>query len=316
MRGYAIDLRIRVIEAYNRKEGSIRQLAKRFSVHWRTVANWVKRFKEEQTVGPRAYRPGPPPKLDEQGLELFRELLETEPDATRRELARKLEARTGVRLSHMGITRAIRRLHWTRKKKSSSAAEADRPDVWKAFGDYAEAVTAIAVEDMVFLDETGIHLAMSRRYGWAPRGERLVGSVPFNRGKNITVIGALTYRGMLTELMFEGALDGPAFRAFVQQCLVPKLRPGQVVILDNLSAHRDAEAREAIEAAGASLLFLPPYHPDLDPIENAWSKFKAKLRSAAARIHDALLNAVRTAILSITPDDAQGWFAHCGYEWP
>jgi transposase len=143
-----------------------------------------------------------------------------------------------------------------------------------------------------------------------------VGSAPFNRGGNISVIGALDCHGMLTEIMVQGGVDKEVFRIFVKQWLIPELLPGQVVILDNLRVHHDPQIQEAIEAAGASVLFLPPYHPQLDPIENAWSKFKESLRAAAARTYEALVDAVRTATTSISAQDALGWFAHCGYEEP
>ena len=169
---------------------------------------------------------------------------------------------------------------------------------------------------MVFVDETGINLGMARRYGWSPSGERVVGSAPFCRGQNVSVIGALSTEGMVTELMVQGGVDVQVFRTFINECLIPELLPGQVVIMDNLRVHKDPEIEKAILRAGASLLFLPPYSPELDPIENAWSKFKEKLRAAAARTYEALVEAARDAALSITSKDALGWFAHCGYEEP
>jgi transposase len=186
----------------------------------------------------------------------------------------------------------------------------------KALEEYADKVAQIAAEDMVFVDEAGVNLGMVRQYGWAPEGERLVFPSPVCRGQNITIIGALDCHGMLTEMLVEGGVDKETFRVFIKKCLVPELLPGQVVIMDNLQVHKDSEVERMIRRAGASLLFLPPYHPELDPIENCWSKFKNILRAIAARTRDALTAAAKHAALAITSKDALGWFSHCGYSEP
>jgi len=314
MKPYSIDLRMRVIDAYNRHEGSIRTLAKRFAIHWRTVSNWIMRFNKEQSAGPRIQRHGPLPKLDEEGVKVLERLVEAKPDATLSELAKQVNSITGIMVSPSNLCRALQKSDLTVKKKTPSASEANKPEVWKAFGEFAEAVAHIHIDDMVFVDETGINLGMTRRYGRSPRGERLVGSAPFSRGQNVSVIGALSTEGMVNELMVQGGVDELTFRVFVKDYLIPELLPGQVVIMDNLRVHKDLEIEQLIVRAGASLIYLPPYSPELDPIENAWSKFKEKLRSAAARTYEALVEAVRDAAMSITSKDARGWFAHCGYE--
>lgn len=313
MKPYSMDLRIRVLEAYKRKEGSIRKLAKRFEVHWRTVANWLRRLDKEQSVGPRIQRHGPLPKLDEKGYETLGELWEKHPDATRQELAQELQNILGIELHVTGVGRALRRIRVTRKKKSASPEERDKPAVWKALEDFANLMVGIDPADLVFVDETGVHLGMYRTHGWAPSGQRLYVQEPLSRGENITLVGALSLDGMLTEMLLPGALDKKAFRVFVEKFLAPKLFAGQVVVLDNLKVHHDPRIEEILHAVGVSLLYLPPYHPELDPIENAWSKFKAHLRAVGARAYDALTNAVRDSALSITLADARGWFAHAGY---
>lgn len=166
----------------------------------------------------------------------------------------------------------------------------------------------------MFVDESGVATNMARRYGRAVGGQRVRGAVPHGRWERLTLLGGLTLDGGLAAcLAVEGATDGAVMRAFVAHTLVPVLRPGQVVVLDNLGAHRDAEVRRLIEAAGCTLLFLPPYSPDFNPIEHAWSKLKTLLRSAGARTVDALHAALTTLVDAITPSDAHGFFRHCGY---
>jgi transposase len=140
-----------------------------------------------------------------------------------------------------------------------------------------------------------------------------VGSVPRNHGPNITLLATLTPTGIGPALVVQGATDRLLFETFVERCLAPSLRPGQVVVLDNLSAHKGARVRDLIEAAGCRLVFLPAYSPDFNPIELAFAKLKQHLRAAAARSFDALLTAIGQAIDAITPTDARGFFAHCGF---
>ncbi len=168
-------------------------------------------------------------------------------------------------------------------------------------------------EDLVFVDESGITTAMTRLYGRSPVGERAHGSSPAGHWTQLTILGGLSLQGLIACMSIEAATDTPVFVAFTREVLVPALRPGQVVILDNLSPHKAGEVRELIEGAGCRLLLLPPYSPDLNPIEQAWSKLKALLRSAGARTQEALETALTAVIDSITAADALGYFAHCGY---
>ncbi len=166
---------------------------------------------------------------------------------------------------------------------------------------------------LIFVDETGTNLSLTRRYGRATRGQRVVGQVPRNHGPNVTLIAALDQAGLLGELTITGALDGPAFDAYVTRILVPHLWPGDVVIFDNLSAHKSKIARIWIESAGCQVLFLPPYSPDFNPIELAFSKLKTFLRGAAARTRTDLDQAITAALGTITRQDAAAWFTHCAY---
>jgi transposase len=154
---------------------------------------------------------------------------------------------------------------------------------------------------------------MTRLYGRAPRGERVPGSAPQNDGPNVTLLGALSCTGLEAVMMIEGATDADVFRAYVREVLCPTLREGDLIIADNLSAHKAAGIQGAIATTGARLLYLPPYSPDLNPIEQCWSKLKAYLRAAKARTREALDTAVACALATVTESDARAWFAHSGY---
>ena len=166
---------------------------------------------------------------------------------------------------------------------------------------------------MLFLDESGVTTEMTRRYGRAARGERVHDAVPAGHWRTLTLLATLSLGGVRAAMTVEAPTDGDVFLAYVEQVLGPRLQPGEVVILDNLPAHKVAGVRALIEARGAYLLYLPPYSPDFNPIEQAWSKIKESLRAAKARTLPLLDDAITAALAAITPDNAVGWFRHCGY---
>ena len=163
------------------------------------------------------------------------------------------------------------------------------------------------------MDESGANTALTRPYGRAPRGQRLVDDVPQGHWQTTTLTAAVRLTGVTAALLFQGATDALAFGTYVEQVLVPSLRAGDVVVMDNLSAHKAAAVEEAIRAAGAEVRYLPPYSPDLNPIEKVWSKVKAYLRKAKARTAEALYEAIAQALREVTPEDCQAFFASCGY---
>jgi transposase len=165
----------------------------------------------------------------------------------------------------------------------------------------------------VFVDECGTNIALTRLYARAPRGERAFGKVPRNWGKNLTLIAAMSAEGMGQAMSVEGATDGAAFEAYVKHFLLPTLKEGQMIIMDNLQVHKSTKVRKLLESAGASVLFLPPYSPDFSAIEEAFSKIKAILRSIEARTQQTLVEAIGQALDAVSRRDALGWFAHCGY---
>jgi transposase len=166
---------------------------------------------------------------------------------------------------------------------------------------------------LIFLDETWATTNMARSHGRAPRGERLVASVPYGHWHTTTFLGGLRQDGLVAPLVLDGAINGEAFLAYIEQMLCPTLRFGDIVICDNLSSHKVSGVREAIESCGASLLYLPPYSPDLNPIELAFSKLKRLLRSAAARTVDALWNTVGQLISNFTANERANYLRHWGY---
>jgi transposase len=183
----------------------------------------------------------------------------------------------------------------------------------KARAQYREASQGLDLERLKFVNESGVNLALTRLFGRAPKGERVVDSVPKNYGDNVTLLGALSLAGVEALMTVNGATDGEVFLTFVREMLAPTLEAGDVVIWDNLGAHRSVAVREAVEARGARLVFLPPYSPDMNPIERCWSKIKAFLRAAKARSREALEAAIKQALATVTESDARAWFAHCGY---
>jgi transposase len=198
------------------------------------------------------------------------------------------------------------------QKKSPVAQERDE----EARGLWRWLASRFDARRLVFVDECGTHIAMSRLYSRAPKGERAYGRVPRNRGKNTTLIASITLEGAMGEesVAIEGATDAEVFEAYVERFLAPTLSEGQVVVLDGLGAHRTQRVRELVEARGAYLLFLPAYSPDLNPIEEAFSKVKGVVRKAGARTREALVEAIGRALAAVTPEDAAGWFDHAGYE--
>jgi transposase len=196
------------------------------------------------------------------------------------------------------------------QKKSPLASERDE----EARGLWRWLASRFDARRLVFIDESGFHTSMTRLYARAPKGERAYSKVPRNRGKNTTLIASITFEGVMGEAMtIEGATDSEAFEAYIEHFLAPTLTKEQVVVLDGLGAHRTERVRELVEATGADLLFLPSYSPDLNPIEEAFSKIKNIVRKAQARTREALVEAIALAISAITLEDVAGWFAHCGY---
>jgi transposase len=199
------------------------------------------------------------------------------------------------------------------QKKSVGASERDEKErsAWRS------RLSKLDPHKLVFVDESGTNISLTTLYARAPKGERSYGKAPRNWGKNLTLIASLSLEGLSQQnMVVEGATDTKAFESYVEHFLCPELKAGQVVIMDNLSAHKGERICTLIESKGAHLLFMPAYSPDFNPIEGAFSKIKNSLRKAKARTRESLLEAIGLALDEVTHHDAQGWFGHCGYGIP
>jgi transposase len=203
-----------------------------------------------------------------------------------------------------------------REKKVLRAAEQDRPDVSAKRDDWRAGQPALDPSRLVFVDETWAKTNMTRRYGRAPSGERLVCPVPHGHWKTTTFVAALRADGLTAPLVIDGAVNGDLFVAYVEQVLVPTLKPGDVVVMDNLSSHKRARVREAIEGAGGALRYLPPYSPDLNPIEQAFAKLKALLRKAQERTVEGVWSFLGRVLEAFAPEECRNYICNCGYRNP
>src|SRR5947199_7991720 len=307
MRPLSNDLRKRILDAVDNKDGSRGKLAARFKVNRSTITKLLRLRRETGSLEPRPHGGGVGPTLDGEALERLRRLVEETPEATLEALRQKM----GVSGSRMIICRALQKLGLPRKKKSPHAAERDSPEVQEQRREFAEDVEPIEPRRLVFVDETGVTTAMTPAYGRAPKGERVESSAPAS-WESVTVIAAMGLDGVRAPLAFEGALNAITFQTYVERVLVPALHRGDVVVFDNLSSHLSPEVFEAIERAGASVLPLPPYSPDFNPIEEMFSKFKEFLRRIGARAKEHLYEAIGEGLREVTPRDILGWFGHAG----
>jgi len=309
MHPYSDDLRQRVLAAVDRKEFSLRQIARLFCVSLSFLVRLLQRRRQTGSSRPKPHGGGRVRQLDETALGRLLELVRQQPDATLAELRDRL----GSKCSLSTLCRALRRAGITRKKKTAHADERDTPAVRKRRSDFDRRMADVEPAHLVFVDETGATTAMARTYGRAPAGERAVGSAP-GQWQNVTLIAGLRSTGVLAPLAFAGATDAPAFRTYVEEILAPQLRRGDVVVWDNLSPHQQAAVVEAVEAVGARVEPLPPYSPDKSPIEEMFSKVKGCLRTLAARTTETVITALGTALRQVTFQDIYGWFQHrCAY---
>ena len=210
----------------------------------------------------------------------------------------------------MACTEALGRAF---EKKSLHAAERDTEANQKRRAEFLEKIHSTPLDKLIFLDESGVTTSMTRLYARCLGGRRIHEATPGSHWKIMTILGAMSTRGMVATMTIEEATDTDIFLAYLDHVLCPQLRRGDVVVMDNLSSHKIKGVRERIEAAGAELLYLPPYSPDLNPIEKAWSKLKLLLRSAKARTKDVLDQAITDLLPQITHDDARAWFRCSGY---
>jgi len=310
---YSVDLRERVIAAFDAGDMTDEQVAAFFRIGEATVHRWKRLKRETGSLERRRGGGGNPPRVAPEKYDLVRTIVEAKPDATDQEVAWEFHRCTGQSVSRSSMNRVLLKLALTRKKKTLTATEQETPRIQELRRKFIEFARTLDPRRLVFLDEAGSHIAMTRDYARAPRGERAYANVPRNAGTVTTMIGALDLKGVRAMMSIEGATDTEVFETFLVRVLARKLRPGDIVVLDNVGAHKAPSVRRIIETAGARVLFLPPYSPDLNPIAFAWSKLKALLKEFGARTQAALDAAIRRAMDLIGADDAGAWFCHCGY---
>jgi transposase len=307
MKPLSHDLRERIVAAVDNREGSRRDIARRFQIDVSCITRLLQLRRQTGSLDPRPHGGGKRSMLDHDGLERLRDLAQERLDATLQELRQHLNISGSI----MIVWRGLRELDITRKKKTQHADERHRPDVQKKRRSFRRKVKSIEPKRPVFVDETGVTTAMTPAYGRAPRGERAVDSAPAS-WESITVIAAVGLDGVRTPLAFPGATNESAFRSYVEEVLVPALHQEDVVVFDNLAAHLKPGVTEAIERVGASVLPLPPYSPDYIPIEEMFSKVKEFLRRVGARTTGNLYEAIGEALREVTVQDILGWFRQAG----
>ena len=313
---YSNDLRRKLLEAYDRGEGSLRELADRFGVSspwaWK-ISSQRRRTGQMERV---EQRHGPRCRLTAEVAARWRSLLREQPDRTLAELQQELWKAESVRFSVQHLCRVLQRMPLRLKKSAprSGAGHPGEPAAPRgvAGGGERSGSAAAGVSGRERNDDRDDPALWPRR-AWRARSRGHSGRALAHPHPGAPGLGAMNCEGFVATMTIESPTDGDIFLAYVEQVLCPRLQPGQTVILDNLAAHKVPGVRELIEATGAELLYLPPYSPDFNPIEQCWAKVKQKLRALKARTLDSLQQALSEAVASITPDNASAWFSHSGY---
>ncbi len=306
---YSLDLRERVVESVE-TGASRREAAERFEVSVSSAIRWMQRFVQ---FGSAAAKPsgGSTSRLEVHAPWLLK-LIAEHPDLTLDEIVVAMH-RHGIAGSRSAVWRFFDRHNISVKKKSMRAAEQERADVVRARRRWMREQGLLDPARLVFVDETATSTNMARLRGRCERGVRLIGHVPQSRWQTITFVAGLRHDAIVAPFVINGPMNGASFLAYLEQCLVPTLKRDDVVIIDNLTAHHVAGVREAIEAAGATLRYLPRYSPDLDPIEQVYAKLKALLRKAAARSVRGLWHRIGSFIQTFSPQECANYLRHAGY---
>ncbi|HEX3971548.1 MAG TPA: IS630 family transposase [Stellaceae bacterium] len=308
-RPLSIDLRERAVAAVLAGE-SCRSVAARFSVAVSSVVKWSQRFRATGSVAPGKMGGYRRPVLDPHRTFILEQIAQT-PHLTLHRLKDALAAR-GIIVSHNAIWLFMRR-EGLRFKKTLFALEQARADVARRRQRWRSWQAGLDPQRLVFIDETWIKTNMAPLRGWGPKGQRVRGFAPHGHWRTLTFLGALRCDQLTAPCVFDGPINGRSFRAYVEQQLVPMLKPGDIVVMDNLGSHKAAVVRQLIQAAGARLWFLPPYSPDLNPIEQAFAKIKHWMRMAQKRTIDDTWRHIGYLIDTIQPAECANYFANAGY---
>ena len=307
---YSDDLRERVVAAI--ESGDTREeVAELYNMALSTVGGFIKRKRETGSVSPDKFGGYKTFSL-EPHTDLVKELVAEQPDRTLAELRDRL-AKEQVMVSQSAISRFLHHINLTFKKKSVHAAEQDRPDVAAARRALRKQQQTLDPKKLVFIDETAATTKMTRLYGRAAQGQRVVDKVPHGHWKTTTFICGLRYNRVTAPFVLDGPMDGPHFLAYVEQILAPTLKKGEIVFLDNVSTHKVDGVEEAIKARGARAVFLPAYSPDLNPIEQLFARLKSFLRKMKARTVEKLWNAIASFLKEVSEDECTAYLANSGY---
>lgn len=309
---YSVDLRQRIVDAYQAKEGSQRQLAERFKVSLSFVRNLLRHYRQHKTVQPKPHGGGAVASLGVSERCLIAQWLKQQPDLLLRELCERMEQERSIRVSSSTMWRVVEQLGMS-VKKTFSATEAETEPVQAQRFAFRHWILSIDLRNLVFVDQAGINLDMTRLRGGAAKGERVHDVRPRNTGENISLLSAIGLKGLIATMRILGSVNTDVFVTYLLEVLLPQLWVEAIVVMDNLAVHHAVRVRQAIEAAGAKLVFLPPESPDLSPIELCWSKLKQLLCSAKARTLKSINDALTQIITQeISEENAIAWFAHCG----
>ncbi|MBO4228618.1 IS630 family transposase [Bradyrhizobium neotropicale] len=303
------DLRERVVAAVNGGE-SCRAVATRFGVAVSSVVKWSQRYRATGSVAPGKIGGYRKPVLEPHRA-FIKERISQTPHLTLHKLKDELAAR-GVEVSHNAVWTFLRR-EGLRFKKTLFALEQARSDVARRRRRWQSWQAGLDPQRLVFIDETWIKTSMAPLRGWGPKGERVRGFAPHGHWRTLTFLGALRSDSLVAPCVFDGPINGECFRAYVEQQLVPVIKPGDIVIMDNLGSHKSAALRRIIRGAGARLWYLPPYSPDLNPIEQTFAKIKHWMRIAQKRTLEDIWRHIGDLVTSMQPTECSNYFANAGY---
>lgn len=313
MKPYSLDFRQKIVQIYEEEKLSMRKVAARFGVAKSFVQKILKQSKETGDLAPKPQGGNTAPKLGSQEIVILIELLENNNDATLQELGDWLEEKTGIKVSTSTLDRVIKKLNYTFKKKTVYAEEKYKEEVQKKRVEFWEKIRDIPDEDLIFIDESGVDLALIKTQARAIKGQRARGPKPQKRGKRVSLLSALSLEKVVASTNIYGTTNQITFEAFIVTKLVPNLWENAGVVMDNASIHKSQMVEEAIQEVGAKLIYLSPYSPEFSPIENFWSKVKEILKKFQARTYEDLVIGITEAMRQVTQQDIRNWFAHCCY---
>jgi transposase len=302
------EIRKIAVEAYLSGKASQQQLADILGFHKTTIVRWIREYKRDGKLKPQTRGHMPRAFSEEERVRLVA-MIEDKPDLTLAEIKEAFSKNCSL----IAVHRELKRLGF-RYKKTLKASEQERKDIAESRKKWAEFQKNVSAERLVFLDESSAKTNMTRLRGRSRGGSRCYAHAPCGHWKSLTMLSSIRLDGSTECIVVDGAMNKAMFSEYIAKILCPALRPNDIVIMDNLSAHKNPAVARHIKESGAEVLYLPPYSPDLNPIENMWSKIKQLRRGMEARAYDTLEKGIASALDRVSASDAQGWFKNCGYE--